>query len=87
MVKNRRPYRRSRVLVAVDPTHAYAKPANLDDDILRFGATLVGMTPETLALPQGIASAAERLLDRLSSDVLIVKPRQFSAATAAACVR
>jgi universal stress protein E len=167
LVKNRRPYRRSRVLAAVDPTHAYAKPANLDDEILRFSATiatalhgtlhvvhaynplLVGMAPNALATPQGIATAqaeaaahahaevdpkldtlgipdarrhvvsgfaidviqnvaqetkaelvvmgavsrsglkrliigntAERLLDRLSSDVLIVKPRQFSAAVA-----
>jgi universal stress protein E len=165
LIKNRRPYRRTRVLAAVDPTHTFAKPANLDDEILRFSATiatalhgalhvvhaynplLVGMAPNALATPQGIATAqaeaathahaeldpkldtmgiagtrrhvvagfaidviqnvaqeikaelvvmgavsrsglkrlligntAERVLDRLSSDVLIVKPRQFSAA-------
>lgn len=167
LVKNRRPYRRSRVLAAVDPSHTYAKPVNLDDEILRFGATiatalhgtlhavhaynplLVGMTPEALTAPQGIVTAqaeaaahahaeldpkldtlgiaktrrhvvggfaidvidnvaretkaqlvvmgavsrsglkrlfigntAERLLDRLDSDVLIVKPRQFASAVA-----
>ena len=162
LVKNRRPYSRSKVLAAVDPTHAYAKPANLDDEILRYGSTLatalrgalhavnaynpilVGLTPKELAAPNGIEKAeaeaaaqaraavdsrlnslgmakarrhivggfaidviqhvardihaelvvmgaisrsglkrlfigntAERLLDRLTCDVLIVKPREF----------
>ncbi|HTT01817.1 MAG TPA: universal stress protein [Steroidobacteraceae bacterium] len=40
LVKNRRPYRRPRVLAAVDPTHAFAKPAKLDAQILRSGATV-----------------------------------------------
>jgi universal stress protein E len=163
LVKNRRPYHRSKVLAAVDPTHSYAKPTNLDDEILRYGSTiadalrgalhavhaynplLVGMTPSELTAPNGIAKAqaeaaaharaaldpkldsigmararrhivdgfavdviqrvardiraeivvmgaisrsglkrlfigntAERMLDRMTCDVLIVKPRQFS---------
>jgi universal stress protein E len=41
MVKNRQMYRRPRVLAAVDPGHAYAKPSNLDRQILRAGAQLV----------------------------------------------
>jgi universal stress protein E len=41
LVKNRRPYHRPRVLAAVDPSHAYAKPTNLDRQILRAGAQLV----------------------------------------------
>jgi universal stress protein E len=41
LVKNRRLYHRPRVLAAVDPSHAYAKPANLDRQILRAGAQLV----------------------------------------------
>jgi universal stress protein E len=41
LVKNRRLYHRPRVLAAVDPSHAYAKPSNLDRQILRAGAQLV----------------------------------------------
>jgi universal stress protein E len=41
LVKNRRLYHRPRVLAAVDPGHAYAKPGNLDRQILRAGAQLV----------------------------------------------
>ena len=41
LVKNRRLYHRPRVLAAIDPTHAFAKPANLDRQILRAGAQLV----------------------------------------------
>jgi len=40
LVKNKRPYRRPRVLAAVDPSHAFAKPAKLDGEILRCGATV-----------------------------------------------
>jgi universal stress protein E len=41
LVKNRRLYHRPRVLAAVDPGHAYAKPSNLDRQILRAGVQLV----------------------------------------------
>jgi universal stress protein E len=41
LVKSRRLYHRPRVLAAVDPSHAYAKPSNLDRQILRAGAQLV----------------------------------------------
>jgi universal stress protein E len=41
LVKNRRLYHRPRVLAAVDPSHAYAKPSNLDRQILRAGTQLV----------------------------------------------
>jgi universal stress protein E len=41
LVKNRRMYHRPRVLAAVDPGHAYARPSNLDRQILRAGAQLV----------------------------------------------
>ena len=37
LVKTSRPYRRPAVLAAVDPSHAFAKPAKLDDEILRLG--------------------------------------------------
>ena len=41
LVKNRRLYHRPRVLAAIDPSHAHAKPSNLDRQILRAGAQLV----------------------------------------------
>lgn len=41
LVKSRRLYHRPRVLAALDPSHAFAKPANLDRQILRAGAQLV----------------------------------------------
>ncbi len=41
LVKNPRLYHRPRVLAAIDPSHAFAKPANLDRQILRAGAQLV----------------------------------------------
>src|SRR5688572_14850318 len=41
LIKNRRLYHRPRVLAAVDPSHAHAKPSNLDRQILRAGAQLV----------------------------------------------
>jgi len=37
LVKNPHAYRHPAVLVAVDPTHAYAKPLQLDKEILRMG--------------------------------------------------
>jgi universal stress protein E len=40
LVKSPRPYRRPVILAALDPTHAFAKPAALDDEILHFSATL-----------------------------------------------
>jgi len=41
LVKNRKLYHRPRVLAAIDPSHAFAKPSNLDRQILRAGAQLV----------------------------------------------
>ena len=40
LVKSPRPYRRPVILAAVDPTHAFAKPARLDDEILRHAGFL-----------------------------------------------
>jgi len=39
-VKTARPYERARILAAVDPMHAHAKPAGLEDDILAAGRQL-----------------------------------------------
>jgi universal stress protein E len=153
-VKGMKPYHRPAVLAAVDPTHARAKAADLDAEILQYGsslATALGgvlhavharndslspapahtVTPGTveseahdvldplfehLRMPVAhrhfidgppteviesvtrdvdaqilvmgavsrsgvrrllIGSTAERILDRLSSDILIVKPARF----------
>jgi len=40
LVKKPQPYRRPTLLTALDPAHAFAKPAELDEDILQIGATL-----------------------------------------------
>jgi universal stress protein E len=40
LVKNARPYRRPAVLVAVDPSHAFAKTAQLDRELLRVGGLI-----------------------------------------------
>lgn len=40
LVKSPRPYRRPVVLAAVDPAHAFAKPARLDHEILGYAAFL-----------------------------------------------
>jgi len=40
LVKSPRPYRKPVILAALDPEHAFDKPAALDTEILRFSATL-----------------------------------------------
>ncbi len=42
LVKSSKPYRRPRVLAAVDPSHAFAKPLRLDQEILRLGSVVAG---------------------------------------------
>jgi universal stress protein E len=72
LVKSPRPYRRPVILAALDPTHALAKPAALDDEILRFSATLAdalhgavhavhGYAPVPVNLPPAILSNAVEL--------------------------
>lgn len=48
LVKTSRPYRRPAVLAAVDPMHAFAKPAKLDDEILRLGGAVTRALRGTL---------------------------------------
>jgi universal stress protein E len=48
LVKSPRAYRRPVVLAAVDPSHAFAKPSRLDDEILRQAASLAGALRGTL---------------------------------------
>jgi universal stress protein E len=146
IVKSSKPYRRPKLLAAVDPQHTFSKPAKLDDEILSTAGavatalqgsvhavhaylpTPVGLStrdylsPDAtirieakaaadaqaaferalrgyeipkarrhlvpqhpiVAIPKvakeiggGIVNTAEQLLDRLSCDVLIVKPASF----------
>lgn len=48
IVKTPRPYHRPAILAALDPTHAYAKPARLDDEILAAGTALQSKLRGTL---------------------------------------
>ncbi|HKZ74270.1 MAG TPA: universal stress protein [Steroidobacteraceae bacterium] len=48
LVKSAQLYRRPAVLAAIDPTHAYAKPAKLDAEILRVGGALTRSLRGTL---------------------------------------
>ena len=48
IVKRPRLYRRPKVLAAVDPTHAYSKPLELDAQILDYGVGLSGALRGTL---------------------------------------
>ncbi len=67
LVKSPRPYRNPVMLAALDPTHAFDKPAALDSEILRFSATLAdalhgavhavhGYVPVPANLPPAILS-------------------------------
>jgi len=40
LVKDSRPYHHPAILVAVDPTHAFAKPLRLDEEILQLGRSI-----------------------------------------------
>jgi len=77
LVKSPKRYTRPRILAAVDPTHAFAKPAALDDAILgtavrlgtRLGAAphlVHAYCPPVAVGPQDIAGTTLRLLDEQS---------------------
>jgi universal stress protein E len=64
LVKSPRPYRRPVILAAIDPTHAFAKPARLDEQILRHAQYLsdslhgnVHAMHAYVPVPVGMASA------------------------------
>ena len=78
IVKSHRPYRNPKLLAAIDPTHAFAKPAKLDEQILRLGTKLsgalrgalhavyaydplpIGVAPSRLSTPDGVLEAQAR---------------------------
>jgi universal stress protein E len=62
LLRNPRPYRRPVVLAAVDPSHAHAKPARLDADILsaarQFSVALHGLVRVVFANDPPLATLA-----------------------------
>jgi universal stress protein E len=78
LVKRSRPYRHPTIMVALDPSHAFAKPARLDEEIVQAGGALstalrgrlhavhahpaasAGMAGPAAARVQGAAAATAR---------------------------
>ena len=98
LVKSTRPYRRPKILAAIDPGHAFDKPADLDGEILRYGATvagalhgalhavhaynpmLTGMSATELIRPEAIAAAQAATEENARAAVArVVKPVGLSA--------
>jgi len=84
LVKRRGLYRRPRVLAAVDPDRRYAKPVQLDREILeasapetRSAVVVMGALARSGLRGFLIGNTAERVLDQLPCDLLVVKPRGF----------
>jgi len=77
IVKSARPYRRPVVLAAVDPSHAFAKPARLDEEILRLGSavkdalrgTLHALHAYALPLPLGMPPKAWTTGEMTAEDI------------------
>jgi universal stress protein E len=78
VVKSARPYKRPAVLAALDPSHVFAKPAKLDDQVLRLGTAVasalhgalhvvhayvphpIGVPPRGMSAPEVTALILER---------------------------
>ncbi len=87
LIKSTRDYVKPRILAAVDPSHAFAKTAKLDEEILRTAATvskalrgelhtvhayvpsLVGMRMSELSLPDATARIADAARTRAKAGV------------------
>lgn len=80
LVKSPRAYRRPVVLAALDPGHAFSKPANLDNEILRVGGMVTEALRGTLhamhayvPLPIGAVPAqalSGSMVERIEADAL-----------------
>lgn len=81
LVKSPRAYRRPVVLAALDPRHAFSKPANLDNEILRAGGMVTQALRGTLHAvhayaPLPVAPAAAGVMnastvERVTRDALV----------------
>ena len=58
LVKRARPYRHPRLLAALDPSQAFAKPASLDEEILRVGSSIAAALRGRLHAVHAYAAAA-----------------------------
>ena len=67
LVKSPRPYRKPIILAALDPTHAFDKPATLDNEILRFSATLADALHGTVHAVHGYVPVPANLPPALLS--------------------
>jgi universal stress protein E len=79
LVKSPRPYRNPVILAALDPTHAFAKPAALDAEILRFSATLADALHGAVHAVHGYAPVPANL-----SPAVLSKPGELAKTLAAA---
>ncbi len=58
LVKRTRPYHRPTIVMALDPSHAYAKPARLDEEIVQAGSAVSAGLRGRLHAVHACASAA-----------------------------
>jgi universal stress protein E len=85
LVKNKRPYRRPRLLAAVDPTHAFAKPAKLDEEILRTADLFRKQMRGTLHIvhayvPTPDDAKPSELLDPKATQILAARAKEHARA-------
>ena len=78
-VKSPRPYRNPVILAALDPARAFGKPATLDNEILRFSATLADALHGTVHAVHGYVPVAANL-----SPTVLGKPDELEKILAAA---
>lgn len=72
LMRNTRPYRRPVVLAAVDPSHANAKPARLDADIVDTAARLSVALQGTMHVMHAIDSFSAGIMTSDATDVATV---------------
>jgi len=80
LVKGKRPYRNPVVLAAVDPSHAFAKPAKLDDEILQVAGSIKAALRGTLHtahayVPLPTDAKPAELLDPEATSILETRAR------------
>jgi universal stress protein E len=75
LVKRSQPYRRPTVLAAVDPTHAFAKPAKLDQEILAVSSDVASALRGRLhavhaysPMPPGMATGTQEAAKRIQKE-------------------
>lgn len=79
LVKSRQPWRRPRLLAAVDPEHAYGKTGALDADILQLAQAVKGALKGSLDAVHAYAPLPERVEAALREKLASVARRSFAA--------